>query len=963
MTHKTECAYKEAFQALKNIEPRLQPQSIITDFEKAAMNAFRAEFPSAQLQGCYFHFNQAIIRQLKTIPGLFKKYKTDLAVQVAVKKLLALAYIPVHDVQAAFDELIASSEIFEDEDVSTFVEYFGKTWVSSFNVLGQRTAPRFNIELWNCHDAILNDLPKTSNAIEGWHRGFTDLVGIHHPTIWVFLERVKEEQCLTVNATIERLGRKVEEADRRMEVDEPWHHLEVTDPSTLDFTLNVNTSATYFHGSTHHHISAAPQTSSSPPSSTPNDDCIGSDQIGHKTAIGTTKSPEVIAKSEPANNGEDSSENLEATPEDTDLLTRKPSDARESDERQTFVEMNLTLQQSRDDTSGHTNQNSNRKHPSSIYPQHLFAAAAAQSRLDQKQQHFQMHHLLQQHVLSPTQLHQLMKHHTFYIQHQQMPRLPTTTQFDVTCKQLETNIQQLQEQLQMNLLQQTHVLQQQQGKISPPSQKGGKNTADTSDDTTRSPKTTAQQQLVMQQQELIQQLQIIHRQYLLHQGMSFQPFLMSHQGATNNHRDSASPWKGKLEDHDRGVPKQMDSLYRKMTNGGDDDHQQSGDVNHSKVPDDPIEDQATGRVDQDVQSLDKFANLFNSIYMNRRDEMSSVLMGSSTSIAGNFADERGPSSRDLVQTEDKTGHPLFGHGMCKWPGCEVIFDDLQAFTKHLDSEHCLNDRSMAQIRVQMQVVSQLEIHLQKERERLQAMMHHLNISRQLGFNFLDQPEISKGYNHCSPTIPNAISVMPVRSPPTHHNAPTTVGPIRRRITDKSSLSLAGGLPYMLERAGLDVQQEIQRNREFYKNADVRPPFTYASLIRQSIIESPDKQLTLNEIYNWFQNTFCYFRRNAATWKNAVRHNLSLHKCFMRVENVKGAVWTVDEIEFYKRRPQRCSAAVSPIVAAAAGSSSGGTISPPTTSTKSTSSAATGGHYARPLDSSLIGYVSFLRNTI
>lgn len=27
---------------------------------------------------------------------------------------------------------------------------------------------------------------------------------------------------------------------------------------------------------------------------------------------------------------------------------------------------------------------------------------------------------------------------------------------------------------------------------------------------------------------------------------------------------------------------------------------------------------------------------------------------------------------------------------------------------------------------------------------------------------------------------------------------------------------------------------------------------------------------------------------------------------MRVENVKGAVWTVDEVEFYKRRPQRLS---------------------------------------------------------
>ena len=37
------------------------------------------------------------------------------------------------------------------------------------------------------------------------------------------------------------------------------------------------------------------------------------------------------------------------------------------------------------------------------------------------------------------------------------------------------------------------------------------------------------------------------------------------------------------------------------------------------------------------------------------------------------------------------------------------------------------------------------------------------------------------------------------------------------------------------------------------------------------------------------------------FQNAVRHNLSLHKCFKRVENVKGAVWTVDDIEYHKKR--------------------------------------------------------------
>ena len=38
---------------------------------------------------------------------------------------------------------------------------------------------------------------------------------------------------------------------------------------------------------------------------------------------------------------------------------------------------------------------------------------------------------------------------------------------------------------------------------------------------------------------------------------------------------------------------------------------------------------------------------------------------------------------------------------------------------------------------------------------------------------------------------------------------------------------------------------------------------------QAILETPDRQLTLNEIYNWFTRMFAYFRRNTATWK--VRH--------------------------------------------------------------------------------------------
>uniref|UniRef100_A0A669F1C6 Forkhead box P4 n=1 Tax=Oreochromis niloticus TaxID=8128 RepID=A0A669F1C6_ORENI len=255
--------------------------------------------------------------------------------------------------------------------------------------------------------------------------------------------------------------------------------------------------------------------------------------------------------------------------------------------------------------------------------------------------------------------------------------------------------------------------------------------------------------------------------------------------------------------------------------------------------------------------------------------------------------------------EEHTGsHPLYGHGECKWPGCEALCEDMGQFIKHLNNEHALDDRSTAQCRVQMQVVQQLEIQLAKESERLQAMMTHLHMrpSEPKPFNqpVSTHPKSTRPTQRvfptphfgCHPITPlrQGPSVISSSSLHTHSHSHThAVGPIRRRNSDKYCTPIAS---------------ELAQNCEFYKNADVRPPFTYASLIRHAILESPDRQLTLNEIYNWFTRKFAYFRRNTATWKNAVRHNLSLHKCFVRVENVKGAVWTVDEVEYQKRRPPK-----------------------------------------------------------
>ncbi|KAJ8266076.1 hypothetical protein GJAV_G00125620, partial [Gymnothorax javanicus] len=65
--------------------------------------------------------------------------------------------------------------------------------------------------------------------------------------------------------------------------------------------------------------------------------------------------------------------------------------------------------------------------------------------------------------------------------------------------------------------------------------------------------------------------------------------------------------------------------------------------------------------------------------------------------------------------------------------------------------------------------------------------------------------------------------------------------------------------------------------------------SYADLISKAIESSPEKRLTLSQIYDWMVKSVPYFKdkgdsNSSAGWKNSIRHNLSLHSRFVRVQN-------------------------------------------------------------------------------
>uniref|UniRef100_A0A3P8NDF3 Fork-head domain-containing protein n=1 Tax=Astatotilapia calliptera TaxID=8154 RepID=A0A3P8NDF3_ASTCA len=404
----------------------------------------------------------------------------------------------------------------------------------------------------------------------------------------------------------------------------------------------------------------------------------------------------------------------------------------------------------------------------------------------------------------------------------------------------------------------------------------------------------AAQQLVFQQQ-LLQMQQLQQQQHLLNmqrQGLLTLPGPAPGQAALPG--QTLPPPAGLS-------PAELQQLWKDVTGGGGHGMEDNG-IKHSSG------------TDLSTNNSSSTTSSSNPAKASPPISHHSIANGQSPALNHRRERER-ERERDSLHEESGGTHPLYGHGVCKWPGCENICEDFGQFLKHLNSEHALDDRSTAQCRVQMQVVQQLEIQLSKERERLQAMMTHLHMrpsepkSSPKPLNLVSSVTMSKNLPSASPpnlpqtpTTPTApitpMAAMPhVPSVLGGANVPS-MGAMRRRHSDKYSMPLSSGGDTVF------IFPEIAPNYEFYKNADVRPPFTYATLIRQAIMDSADMQLTLNEIYSWFTRTFAYFRRNAATWKNAVRHNLSLHKCFVRVENVKGAVWTVDEVEYQKRRSQK-----------------------------------------------------------
>jgi hypothetical protein len=188
---KRQNTYSRLFEQIKCLIPQVHPKSVLTDFESAAMTAISLAFPSASIRGCFFHFAQCIYRQIQT-SGLQVQYESDAEFALQMRYLSALAFVPTADVVTAFEDLTQRCQY--PDDAQPVVDYFEDTWIGRPIRGSRRRQPLFAHEVWNCYNSVNDNIPKTNNSVEGWHRSFNEMVSCNHPTIWKFINALKLEQ-------------------------------------------------------------------------------------------------------------------------------------------------------------------------------------------------------------------------------------------------------------------------------------------------------------------------------------------------------------------------------------------------------------------------------------------------------------------------------------------------------------------------------------------------------------------------------------------------------------------------------------------------------------------------------------------------------------------------------------------------------------------------------------------------
>ncbi|CAF5024853.1 unnamed protein product [Rotaria magnacalcarata] len=127
-----------------------KPARVMSDYEVSIITAVANE---QFIVGVFFHFTQAIYRRIQSL-GLITSYSQDSDIRICCRKLMALALLPIDQIETSFYNLRTKSSAAVKQELHQLFLYFDHQWIANVPM-----------KMWSVHGYQ----HRTNNNCEGKH--------------------------------------------------------------------------------------------------------------------------------------------------------------------------------------------------------------------------------------------------------------------------------------------------------------------------------------------------------------------------------------------------------------------------------------------------------------------------------------------------------------------------------------------------------------------------------------------------------------------------------------------------------------------------------------------------------------------------------------------------------------------------------------------------------------------------